>query len=84
MLGWFRALLPKEDQFFDLFEQHAQTLVAAALALQGLLQDGASVPSPHARRSCAEEHKADRSPARCCWPFAAPSSPHSTAATSRI
>ena len=58
MLGWFRALLPKEDQFFDLFEQHAQTLVAAALALQGLLQDGASVPIRCAE-IMSEEHKAD-------------------------
>ena len=23
MLGWFQAIMPKEDKFFDLFEQHA-------------------------------------------------------------
>ena len=22
MLGWFQAIMPKEDKFFDLFEQH--------------------------------------------------------------
>jgi uncharacterized protein len=58
MLGWFRALLPKEDKFFDLFEQHAETLVAAALALQELLKDGAGVPIRCAE-IMSEEHKAD-------------------------
>lgn len=37
MLGWFRKLLPREDRFFDLFERHAATVVAAAEALQKLL-----------------------------------------------
>ena len=34
MLGWFRALMPKEDRFFDLFESHSQTLVGGAEALR--------------------------------------------------
>ncbi|TPK34827.1 DUF47 domain-containing protein [Mesorhizobium sp. B2-5-4] len=38
MLGWFRKLLPREDRFFDLFEQHSRTVVAGAEALQLLLQ----------------------------------------------
>ena len=35
MLGWFQALLPREDKFYDLFERHAETLVAGALAPAG-------------------------------------------------
>jgi len=37
MLGWFRKLLPREDRFFDLFDRHARTVVAAAEALERLL-----------------------------------------------
>lgn len=37
MLGWFRRLLPREDKFFDLFEQHSRTVVGGAEALQKLL-----------------------------------------------
>jgi uncharacterized protein len=43
MLGWFQALMPKEERFFELFEQHAAIVVAAAEALRGLLQGGDSV-----------------------------------------
>lgn len=44
MLGWFKALMPREDRFFDLFARHSQTLVAGAEALQGVLEGGESVP----------------------------------------
>jgi predicted phosphate transport protein (TIGR00153 family) len=37
MLGWFRALLPREDKFFDLFEAHSRVLVQGAEALERLL-----------------------------------------------
>ena len=37
MMGWYRRLLPREDRFFDLFEQHAKILVLGAQALQRLL-----------------------------------------------
>ncbi|HEY6255562.1 MAG TPA: DUF47 domain-containing protein [Xanthobacteraceae bacterium] len=40
MLGWFRALMPKEERFFELFEKHAAIVVAGAEALRGLLQGG--------------------------------------------
>jgi uncharacterized protein len=40
MLGWFRAMMPKEERFFDLFDQHARTLVLGADALKGLLKGG--------------------------------------------
>jgi uncharacterized protein len=37
MMAWFRRLLPREDRFFDLFEQHAETLVKGSKALERLL-----------------------------------------------
>ena len=40
MLGWFHALMPKEERFFPLFARHATTVVAGAEALRGLLQGG--------------------------------------------
>ena len=43
LLRWFRALLPREERFFDLFNQHAQTLVAGAAALQGMLRGGPDI-----------------------------------------
>jgi uncharacterized protein len=42
MLGWFRALMPKDEHFFDLFEKHARIVVAGAEALRGMLQGGDS------------------------------------------
>lgn len=44
MLGWFRALMPREDRFFDLFERHAATLVAGSDALRALLDGTQDVP----------------------------------------
>ena len=43
MLGWFQALMPREERFFDLFARHAQTLSAGAEALRGVLQGGDSI-----------------------------------------
>jgi uncharacterized protein len=43
MLGWFQALMPKEERFFDLFLRHATIVVAGAEALRGLLKGGDSV-----------------------------------------
>src|SRR3954471_1043937 len=37
MLGWFRALMPREERFFELFIRHAQVTVAGAVALRALL-----------------------------------------------
>jgi uncharacterized protein Yka (UPF0111/DUF47 family) len=45
MLGWFQALMPKEERFFQLFERHAAILVAGAEALRGLLRGGESIES---------------------------------------
>ena len=58
MLGWFRALMPREDRFFDLFARHAETLVAGADALHGLLQGGDAVPEL-GRTIVAREAEAD-------------------------
>ncbi len=41
MLRWFRALLPQEERFFDLFARHARTGVQGAIALEGMLRGGA-------------------------------------------
>ncbi len=45
MLGWFQALMPKEERFFALFEKHAAIVVAGAEALRGLLQGGETIES---------------------------------------
>ena len=43
MLQWFRAIMPKEDRFFDLFEQHAAVVVAGATSLRAGLDGGGAV-----------------------------------------
>ena len=58
MLGWFRALLPREDKFFDLFERHSRILVAGAEALQKLLEGGENVDR-HCQEIVDLEHQAD-------------------------
>jgi predicted phosphate transport protein (TIGR00153 family) len=58
MLGWFRALLPREDKFFDLFERHSRILVAGAEALQRLLDDGENIER-HSREIVELEAQAD-------------------------
>ncbi|MGL4287364.1 MAG: DUF47 domain-containing protein [Phreatobacter sp.] len=58
MLGWFQALLPKEEKFYDLFEQHAETLVAGAIALDKLLSGQGDIKA-EIDRIMAEEQKAD-------------------------
>lgn len=40
MLRLFRAFLPKEERFFDLFARHAETCVKGAQALQDMLRGG--------------------------------------------
>jgi uncharacterized protein len=44
MLNWFQALLPKNDQFFDLFAAHSHAIVAGADGLRGMLEGGDAVP----------------------------------------
>ncbi len=40
MMRWFRAFLPREERFFDLFARHSETVVQGAQALQGVLRGG--------------------------------------------
>ena len=40
IMRWFRAFLPREERFFDLFERHAATVAQGAQALQGVLRGG--------------------------------------------
>src|SRR5262252_8194090 len=58
MLGWFNALMPKEERFFDLFARHSQAVVAGAEALRAMLDGGEAVPR-HYRTIMDREHEAD-------------------------
>lgn len=58
MLGWFQALLPKEDNFFRLFDAHAATLIKGAEALRKVLEGGDEVPH-WCQRVVEHEHEAD-------------------------
>ena len=43
MLGWFQALMPKEERFFDLFARHSEAVVGGATALRAMLEGGNAV-----------------------------------------
>lgn len=58
MLSWFQALLPREDRFFALFEQHGETLCAGAQSLRLLLQGGEATPR-HCAALSSQEQRAD-------------------------
>ena len=58
MFNWFQSLLPRTGDFFGMFEAHADTLVAAANALNKLA-DGRSVPEDHIAEINRREHEAD-------------------------
>ena len=58
MLGWFRALMPKEERFFDLFTRHAQITLAGAQALSALLKGGDDVLG-YCREITWHENEAD-------------------------
>jgi uncharacterized protein Yka (UPF0111/DUF47 family)/8-oxo-dGTP pyrophosphatase MutT (NUDIX family) len=58
VLRWFHAMMPKQGRFFDLFEEHAATLVAGADALARLLQGGDSI-ARHCREIVEREQQAD-------------------------
>ena len=49
MLGWFQALMPREERFYPLFIQHSTLIVACAEALDLLLKNGSD-----AARYCQE------------------------------
>src|SRR3954452_9503007 len=58
MLDWFRALLPKEERFFDLFEQHAALVVAGAESLRAALEGGPALHQ-HLQAVVDRENEAD-------------------------
>lgn len=58
MLHWFRALLPKEERFFDLFARHSLLLVKGAEALEGVLRGGDEVER-YCQQVSAFEKEAD-------------------------
>lgn len=59
MFAWFQRLLPYRGAFFEMFEEHAARLVAAANSLERLAETGAdnreAIQQIHDR-----EHEADR------------------------
>ncbi len=58
MFAWFQRLLPRQGNFFDLFESHAATLVAGANALSRMLQGGEGM-ADHIQEIIEREHDAD-------------------------
>ena len=57
-MRWFRALLPREERFFDLYNAHAAILVRAAEALQAMLEGDEAI-AERSREVIALEHDAD-------------------------
>ncbi|MFT3967044.1 MAG: DUF47 family protein [Sphingobium sp.] len=58
MFGWFQRLLPKSGNFFDLFEAHAVSVMAAADAMARLFEAG-TARRDHIREVTEREHDAD-------------------------
>jgi uncharacterized protein len=58
MLRFFQALMPKEERFFDLFANHAQTLIGGADAMVRIFS-GEHPIAESCRAVCEQEHRAD-------------------------
>jgi predicted phosphate transport protein (TIGR00153 family) len=58
MLQWFHRLMPRQGNFFPLFERHAAVIVTAARALREMLNGGEQV-ALRFQDVIALEHKAD-------------------------
>ncbi|MBB5707832.1 DUF47 family protein [Sphingopyxis panaciterrulae] len=58
MFAWFQRLLPRQGNFFELFESHAATLAAGAEALARLMQGGEGI-ADHIQEIVEREHDAD-------------------------
>ena len=58
MLGWLRALMPREERFFELFARHTQAVGGGAAALRAMLDGGEAVPN-HYRVIMDREQDAD-------------------------
>ena len=57
-MRWFRALMPREERFFELFTRHSDVVVAGAKALREMLEGGDAVPR-HYKAVMDREHDAD-------------------------
>jgi predicted phosphate transport protein (TIGR00153 family) len=59
MLRFIRAIMPKEDRFFDMFERHAQILVAGADVMVKMLAGEEGIPESckqiHAHENAADD-----------------------------
>lgn len=58
MFNWFQALLPKQGNFFEMFEAHAATLTTASDALARLFEGGPGM-ADHVKEIEQREHDAD-------------------------
>jgi uncharacterized protein Yka (UPF0111/DUF47 family) len=58
MFAWFQRLLPKTGNFFEQFEAHATTVLAAADATVRVLAGGPNRPSTFSK-VIEREHDAD-------------------------
>jgi len=58
VLNWFRAMMPREEKFFDLFARHSEAVLAGALALRAMLDGGAAVQA-NCGRVMSSEQEAD-------------------------
>lgn len=58
MLTWFRALLPREDRFLDLFARHSKVVLEAANSMKALLAEEGDIQQ-HCARIIELEDEAD-------------------------
>lgn len=58
MLRFFQAMMPREEKFFGLFNDHARILVDGAVALRDLLEGGSGVAAASVR-IVEHENRAD-------------------------
>ena len=57
-MNFIKAIMPREDSFFDMFARHAQTLVSGADALLAMLSGKLDIPEA-CRQIAKFEHEAD-------------------------
>lgn len=58
MISLFKKLMPREDKFFDLFEQHARTVRGAADAMRDIFGGQGNIEA-HCQKIVDLEHEAD-------------------------
>ena len=59
MLQWFRALLPREERFFELFVAHSEAVLGGAEALRAMLEGGDADCQRNYQIVMDREHDAD-------------------------